>query len=137
MEKLMERSREYLTKFADLLELLLAVLVSVIVIFVIVKSIPGFIDVLKHDSVSYEITEVLTDITSIVIGIEFIKLLLRPKMSTTIEVLVFLIARHMIVLETTSLDDLLSVISIVLLFALQKGIKNVNILPKKKNKKDN
>ena len=106
-------------------------------IFVIVKSIPGLIDILKHDSVSYEITEVLTDITSIVIGIEFIKLLLRPKMSTTIEVLVFLIARHMIVLETTSLDDLLSVISIVLLFALQKGIKNVNILPKKKNKKDN
>lgn len=62
----------------------------------------------------------LEDTSSVVIGIEFMKMLCRPSSANVIEVLVFLIARHMIVHTTTPLEDLLSVISIGILFFFRR-----------------
>ena len=62
----------------------------------------------------------LDAIFNVVIGIEFMKMLCKPSSANVIEVLVFLIARHMIVGATTPLEDLLSVISIGILFAFRR-----------------
>ncbi len=54
----------------------------------------------------------LDAVFNVVIGIEFMKMLCKPSSANIIEVLIFLIARHMIVTSTTPLEDLLSVLSI-------------------------
>lgn len=64
-----------------------------------------------------ELNHLLEEIFSVVIAVEFLKMLLQPTSQTVIEVLIFLIARHMIVKETGAVQDLLSVISICILFA--------------------
>ena len=52
--------------------------------------------------------------------VEFLKMLLRPSTDTILEVLMFVIARHMVVKTTTSFEDLLSVISVAVLLLIRK-----------------
>ena len=62
----------------------------------------------------------LDEIFVIVIGIEFLQMLCRPNSDNIMEVLIFLVARHMIVTETTAVEDFISVISIILLCVLRR-----------------
>ena len=66
----------------------------------------------------------LEEIFNLVIGIEFLEMLCRPNADNVIQVLVFLVARHMIVGDTTPYEDLVSVVSIVLLYLLRKYLHN-------------
>ena len=50
-------------------------------------------------------------------------MLCRPSAENVTEVLVFLIARHMVVLEMTAVEDLLLIVSIAILFVLQRFIR--------------
>ncbi len=56
----------------------------------------------------------------IVIGIEFLQMLCRPNSDNVMEVLIFLVARHMILGDTTPVDDFVSVISVGILCALRR-----------------
>lgn len=62
----------------------------------------------------------LDAVFNVVIGIEFMKMLCKPSSANIIEVLIFLIARHMIVTSTTPVEDLLSVLSIGVLFIFRR-----------------
>ena len=62
----------------------------------------------------------LSQALSLVVGVEFVKMLCKPNSRNIIEVLVFVISRHMIVNNTTPLEDLLAVISICILFLLRR-----------------
>ena len=62
----------------------------------------------------------------LVIGIEFIKMLCKPNPDNVIEVLLFLVARHMIIDENTALDILLSVLSIAILFIVRQAFHIVH-----------
>ena len=60
----------------------------------------------------------------VVIGVEFLKMLCRPTADNVLETIIFLVARHMIVVTTTTpLDDLISTISIVLLCFVRRYLK--------------
>lgn len=58
----------------------------------------------------------LKEMFNLVVGIEFIKMLLKPSAENVIEVLVFLIARHLIIGENTVLGILVSVVCVILLY---------------------
>ena len=62
----------------------------------------------------------LDAVFNVVIGIEFMKMLCKPSSANIIEVLIFLIARHMIVTSTTPVEDLLSVLGIGVLFIFRR-----------------
>lgn len=57
---------------------------------------------------------------TIVIGIEFVKMLCKHKASTVVEVLMFAIARQMVVEHTNSYENLVCVASIAILFAIRR-----------------
>jgi hypothetical protein len=67
--------------------------------------------------------EFLDCIFAIVIGIEFVKMLCKPNAENVIEVLIFLISRHMIIQESTAVEDLLAVVSVCILFIVQRYLK--------------
>ena len=78
--------------------------------------------------------EFLELVLNLVIGVEFLKMLLRPSTDTILEVLMFVIARHMVVKTTTSFEDLLSVISVAVLLLIRKYAGNQLISGKKEGK---
>lgn len=57
---------------------------------------------------------------NVVIGIEFLKMLSRHNMSAVVEVLLFAIARQMVVEHTSAVENLVMVVSIGLLFLIRK-----------------
>lgn len=62
----------------------------------------------------------LDAVFNVVIGLEFIKMLCKPSSANIIEVLIFLISRHMILQTTTAVEDLLAVLSIGVLFLFRR-----------------
>lgn len=74
----------------------------------------------------------VSSIFNILIGIEFLKMLCQPSEDTVLEVLMFLVARHMIIEPTTVYENLVTIISIGLIFAIKKYLN----LPSKKGSGD-
>ena len=57
---------------------------------------------------------------NIIIGVEFLKMVMRSKLDTVIEILLFAIARQLIVEQTTVFENGIGVIIIGLLFVIRK-----------------
>lgn len=120
----MENLKKYVQKIGKFLELAIAVLTLagiILSIFSLLKDFETFLH-LQNDTLSLK--EYLEKILIIVIGIEFVEMLCRPSSDNVMEVLIFLVARHMIVGDTTPFDDFVSVISIALLCVLRKYLHN-------------
>jgi hypothetical protein len=75
-------------------------------------------------SASLTISDYLNDFLSqamtIAVGVELIKMLSKHTSATIIEVLLFAIARQVVIVHGSSLDTLLSILSIAILFATRK-----------------
>lgn len=110
---------------AFFLEIVAAVMVFLAVAIATFSHIPEVINLLiKHGNME-SFREVLETVSSLVVGIEFIKMLCRPSAHNVLETIIFLVARHMIVNETTPTQDLISTISIVLLVTTQGALKYI------------
>lgn len=109
-----------ISKICELLERGVAVLVLIGILLSIcslIKDFAIFREILE-DMESFRVY--LDEIFVIVIGIEFLQMLCRPNSDNIMEVLIFLVARHMIVSDTTPMEDFISVISIILLCVLRR-----------------
>lgn len=62
----------------------------------------------------------LSDILGLVIGIEFVKMLTRHTPGAVIEVLLFAIARQLIVYHTSTLETLIGMAAVAAAFAVRK-----------------
>ena len=67
-----------------------------------------------------EISLFLQRALDIVIGIEFIKMLAKHSPGSALEVLLYAIARHMIVGHESAVENFISVASIALIFCVRK-----------------
>lgn len=120
MKAVIDKYKKIMVKVCDLLELTAALLVLMgilLSVYSFLKNFDTFWNLLTDMSL---FKDYLAQIFVLVIGIEFLQMLCRPNADNIIEVLIFLVARHMIVYDTTSIDDFLSVISITLLCVLRR-----------------
>ncbi|MCM1175182.1 MAG: hypothetical protein NC341_09045 [Blautia sp.] len=120
-------------KICELLELVVALLVLIGILFSIcslVKDFEIFHAILNHTE---SLQTYLDQIFVIVIGIEFLQMLCSPNSDNIMEVLIFLVARHMIVSETAPFEDFISVISIILLCVLRRYLHDTREKPKAGN----
>lgn len=109
-----------LADFGVILEKVMAVIVLVgivVAVFALVKPFQIFVENRENYG---EFLGFLGRVFSIVIGIEFFKLLSNPRKDTLLEVLMFVIARHMIIEKTSAMENLLSVITIGILFFIDR-----------------
>lgn len=118
--RMWDKVRKLLYEVCDVLELLMAAAVVCGIIIAAVTLWPELMLYWEHRMTAGAFLEYLDAVFNVVIGIEFMKMLCKPSSANIIEVLVFLIARHMIVQTTTPLEDLLSVISISILFLFRR-----------------
>ncbi len=115
--------RDRLYRMCDILELLMGVAVIIGIGIAVIALIPHVGELWLHRGEAGALYEFLEYVFNIVIGIEFMKMLCKPDGDTIIEVLIFLVARHMIIGTTSTLDDLLSIISMGILFLIKKYTK--------------
>ena len=111
--------RNCIIQASSLLEVLLSGLVLIGLLLSIVPLIrwmPG----LLFDGNEAEIRTFLERSLDIVIGIEFIKMLAKHSPGSALEVLLYAIARHMIVGHESAVENFISVASIALIFFVRK-----------------
>lgn len=111
--------RNRIIQASSLLEVLLSGLVLVGLVFSavpLIRWMPG----LLMDGNDTEIRTFLERSLDIVIGIEFIKMLAKHSPGSSLEVLLYAIARHLVVGHDSALENLLSVGAIALIFIVRK-----------------
>ena len=111
--------RNRIIQASSLLEILLSglVLIGLLLSAVpLIKWMPG----LLFDGNEVEIRIFLERSLDIVIGIEFIKMLAKHSPGSSLEVLLYAIARHMVVGHESAIENLLSVGAIALIFIVRK-----------------
>lgn len=119
----MEKLEKNVLKICTVLEYIMAVLVLVGILLSLVsflKDVGIFIELLGDSS---KFKHYLENIFTIVIGIEFLKMLCRLNSYNVMEILIFLVARHMIVESTTPLEDFLSVIAVAVLCLVRRYLQ--------------
>ena len=115
----MDKLRKRLYQVSEGLELIIALVAVVGVVIAAVNLFPELL-VYWQNRTNGEAFIFLDAVFDVVIGVEFIKMLCKPSSQNIMEVLIFLIARHMIVQKTSALEDLLSVVSIGILFFFRR-----------------
>ena len=111
--------RDQIAEAAGILEVVLSgiVLAALLMSIVpLVELMPG----LLTDADSLEIRTFLERALDIVIGIEFIKMLAKHSPGSSLEVLLYAIARHMVVGHESAMENLLSVSAIALIFIVRR-----------------
>lgn len=111
--------RNFIIQASTLLEISLSGLVLIgllISIVPLIQWMPG----LFIDGNDVEIRTFLERALDIVIGIEFIKMLAKHSPGSALEVLLYAIARHMIVGHESAVENFISVASIALIFFVRK-----------------
>ena len=111
--------RNKIISTATLLEILLSglVLIGLLLSMVpLLQWMPG----LLFDGNDVEVSIFLQRALDIVIGIEFIKMLAKHSPGSVLEVLLYAIARHMIVGHEDAVQNLVSVVAIALIFIIRK-----------------
>ena len=103
--------KKWVTELCHILELIAAIFVFIAVVIALIALIPHVGELWENRSTAGAM-------------LEFLKMLCRPTADNVLETIIFLVARHMIVVTTTTpLDDLISTISIVLLCFVRRYLK--------------
>ena len=111
--------RDQIAEAAGILEVVLSAIVLIALLMSVIpllKLMPG----LLTDADSMEVHTFLERALDIVIGIEFIKMLAKHSPGSVLEVLLYAIARHMIVGHEDAVQNLVSVGAIALIFIIRK-----------------
>lgn len=119
----MSSLKKWFHNICQVLEMIAAGLMSIGILLALISvatNLSVFRDLLNDPTV---FKEYLDTIFTLVIGIEFLEMLCRPNSENVLEVLIFLVARHMIAGSTTPMEDFVSVISISLLCVLRRYLR--------------
>lgn len=121
--KQMEKLKKSIQIMCGLLELIVAVLVLIGILLSIFSLVgnPEVFQLLLTDTASFK--QYLDQIFTLVIGIEFLVMLCRPSSENVIDVIIFLVARHMIVIDTTPYQDFASVIGVAILCIVRRYLR--------------
>ena len=117
------RFLKYIQSACHVLELVAALLVLVGIVLALVSLLRDVSLFQALVSETNAFAEYLEKIFTVVIGIEFLQMLCRPDSEYVLEILIFLVARHMIVGHTTPYEDFVSVISVILLCMVRRYLR--------------
>lgn len=122
MKSFLHKVRSTLYDSCNFLELLMALVVLAAILIAGFSLGDAFLVFWTDRFAEGSFLKFVGSVFNILIGIEFLKMLCQPSEDTVLEVLIFLVARHMIIEQTTALENLLTILSIGLLFAIKKYI---------------
>ena len=115
-----DRLRKLIQKCCDAMELILAMCVGIALLVSVILYIPELMSLFEEPDSTDSFLMFLEQLFNLVVGIEFMKLLCKPSTDHVIEIVIFLVARHMIITTQSAMDIFLSVIAISVLCIVRK-----------------
>ncbi len=131
MTEKLEKMKQGYANLSEWLEQIMAAIVLIAIVIAIFSLWVPFKEFLQTRSESGTFLKYMASVFDIVIGIEFFKLLCKPRKDTMLEVLMFVIARHMIIEDTTAFENLLSIVAISILIIVDRYFLKSKILKRK------
>lgn len=123
--------RRMIDRASELLELAVNIIIIIAVIVAVISLWKPFMEFVQNRESAHAFLDFLGYVLNVLIGIEFFKMLCKPDVDTVLEVVMFVIVRHMVVLETSSVENLLTIVGMAIIFAIKKFLKK----PKKEKLK--
>ncbi len=114
------RVTAHMEHLMDLFEIALAVICAVGFILGVIPLFKELPVIASLSTGTEEFRHFLEHVLDLVIGIEFIKMLIKHTPSSVIEVLVFALSRHMVLEGGGAKENLITVIAIAIIFAVRK-----------------
>ena len=110
----------WLEHLMDIFEIGIAIIVAfgfIISVYPLVRELP-LLGSMSQGTISYR--HFLESALDLVIGIEFIKMLIKHTPGSVVEVLLFALSRHMVLEGGNSMENLLTVCAIAVIFVIRK-----------------
>lgn len=101
-------------------EIVLSAVMLLVIIVLIIPMLYNFVSIPFLDITPEQFTEFLGNCLTLLIGVEFVKMLAKHTAENLLEVLMFAIARQMVVEHLNMLSTLIGVIAISVIFAVRK-----------------
>lgn len=115
----MEKFHRFILKMPGLLEKIVAAILLIVVVFGCVKLGATVLD-MGEAGLDVYVDSCMALAFNVIIVIEFIRMLIKHSMNTIIEVLIFAIARGLVVGHEDALQALIRVVTIAVLLACRK-----------------
>ena len=101
-------------------EIVLSAVMLLVIITLIIPMLYNFIRIPLLDISPEQFTEFLGNALTLLIGVEFAKMLAKHTAENLLEVLMFAIARQMVVEHLNMVETLIGVVAIAVIFAIRK-----------------
>ena len=101
-------------------EIALSIVILIVIALAGIRLIMDVSGTPIHSMDTEFFTDFLSQALSLVVGVEFVKMLCQHSAQTVVEVLMFATARQMVVEHLKTKETLIGVISIAILFAIRK-----------------
>ncbi len=118
--KIKEYLRSRIAFMASVIEIAISAIVLLAIIVAGVQVVREVFDLTKSPDVEEGFKMFLGHAFNLIIGVEFIKMLAKHTPGSAIEVLLYAIARQMVVEHTTPFENLIGIATIALIFAIRK-----------------
>ena len=119
MKNMYEKIKDVLLSVCHFLEVIMSCVLVVVIVIVGIRLLMESGNIFTGEPVA-RLESFISNIMTVAIGVELVKMLAQHDASTIIEVLMFAIARMMIVNHGSTLEILLGVAAIAILFATRK-----------------
>ncbi len=125
-----KKLQDKMFEISYLFEFFISVIVGIAIVVLAVRMIVDGVGLSLFSKGTDALVSVLDDAITLAIGAELIKMLCKHTPETVIEVLAFALARQLIVVHTSPLENLITVIAIAILFAVRRFllIKNQDMV---------
>lgn len=107
------------TRISAFLEFFVAAILLVVILAGAILLAVNLTGDLIHHPQKLDLNQVLGDALALVVGIEFIKMLVKHAPEAVVEVLLFAIAREMVVTHAGSSETLMGVIAVGIIFLIR------------------
>lgn len=116
-EKKVKKTLDLVT---ETLEWIINVVVLIAILVATISLWEPFCVFLEHRTDEGAFLQFMGYVFNVIIGIEFKKMLGKPDANTVMEILVFVIVRHMIIVDTSALENLMTIVGVVIIFVVKK-----------------
>ena len=133
--RIRKRFNDGIYNVARYTEIILSIVILVVIALAGLRLIMSISEVsIWNMDISF-FTEFLANALSLVVGVEFVKMLCRHSAQTVVEVLMFATARQMVVEHMEPIQTLIGVLAIAILFAIRKFLMTEDTDMEHKTKK--
>ncbi len=120
--KRLKMLRCVMDRISEVIEIILSVIIILIVVLAIFYLKAPFLEYIADPSGSDALLTFVTYVLNIVICVELFKMLCSPGTETVLDVMMFVIVRHMIVHETSAVENLLTILGVAVIILIKKYV---------------